>query len=119
MAAKQEFARQIEAQVQVWQAQIKEHQERMDQAGAEAKAGYDKALAQLRANAEEAGKLLRQVQDSNRPPGRTCRRRPRTRSRASSKGGPTRFGASPESRELASGHGGAALAAVGQARRLR
>ena len=65
MAVKQEFARQIEAQVQVWQAQIKEHQERMDQAGAEAKAGYDKALAQLRANAEEAGKLLRQVQDSN------------------------------------------------------
>ena len=65
MAVKQEFARQIEAQMQVWQAQIKEHQERVGQAGAEAKAGYDKALAQLRANAEEAGKLLRQVQDSN------------------------------------------------------
>ena len=65
MALKQEFARQVEAQVQVWQAQIKEHQERMGQAGAEAKAGYDKGLAQLRANVEEAGTLLRQVQDSN------------------------------------------------------
>jgi hypothetical protein len=65
MAVKQEFARQVEAQVQVWQAQIKEHQERVGQAGAEAKAGYDKTLAQLRTNAEEAGKLLRQVQEAN------------------------------------------------------
>jgi hypothetical protein len=65
MAVKQEFARQIEAQIQVWQAQIKEHQERMGQAGAQAKAGYDKALAQLRANVEEAGTLLRRVQASN------------------------------------------------------
>jgi hypothetical protein len=65
MAMKQEVARQIEAQLQVWQAQIKEHKERMGHAGAQAKAGYDKALAQLRANAEEASKLLRQVQDTN------------------------------------------------------
>ena len=65
MAMKQDFARQIEAQMQVWQAQIKEHQEQMSQAGAAAKAGYEKALAQLRANAEEASKLLRQVQDAN------------------------------------------------------
>ena len=65
MTVKQEFARQIESQVQVWQAQIKEHQERVGQAGAEAKAGYDKTLAQLRTNAEEAGKLLRQVQEAN------------------------------------------------------
>lgn len=65
MAMQQDMAQQIEAQIQVWQAQIKEHQERMGQAGAEAKAGYDKGLAQLRANVEEAGTLLRQVQDSN------------------------------------------------------
>ena len=65
MAMQQDMAQQIEAQIRVWQAQIKEHQERMGQAGAEAKAGYDQGLAQLRANVEEAGTLLRQVQDSN------------------------------------------------------
>jgi DNA mismatch repair ATPase MutS len=65
MAVQQDMARQIESQIQVWQAQIKEHQERMGQAGAQVKAGYDKALEQLRANVEEASKLLRQVQDAN------------------------------------------------------
>ena len=64
MALKQDFAQQVEAQMQVWQAQIKEHQERATQAGAQAKADYEKGLAQLRANAEEAGKLLNQVREA-------------------------------------------------------
>ena len=65
MAMKQDFAQQIEAQMKVWRAQIKEHQEQMGQAGATAKSNYDKAMAQLESNADEAGKLLRQVQDAN------------------------------------------------------
>jgi predicted nucleic acid-binding Zn-ribbon protein len=65
MALKQEFAKQIENQVAVWQAQIKEHQERLGQAGAEARANYEKAIAQLRENAEQANKLLSQVREAN------------------------------------------------------
>jgi hypothetical protein len=65
MALKQEFAKQIEGQLAVWQAQIKDHQERMGQAGAEARANYEKAIAQLRENAEQANKLLSQVREAN------------------------------------------------------
>ncbi len=65
MALKQELAQQIQAQIGVWQAQIKAHQERMAQAGQEAKGNYEKAIAQLQDNAEQAQKLLRQVQDAN------------------------------------------------------
>jgi DNA anti-recombination protein RmuC len=65
MALKQDMARQIEQQMQVWQAQIQEHQERLAQAGSQAKADYEKGLGQLRANAEEAGKLLNQVRETN------------------------------------------------------
>lgn len=65
MALKQEMAQQIQAQIQVWQAQIKAHEERMAQASQEARANYEKAIAQLQENAEQAQKLLRQVQDAN------------------------------------------------------
>ena len=65
MALKQELAQQIQAQIGVWQAQIKEHQERIAQAGAEARARQEQGMAQLQENAEQAKKLLRQVQDAN------------------------------------------------------
>ena len=65
MALKQDMAQQIQAQIGVWQAQITAHQERMAQAGQEAKASSAKAIAQLQDNAEQAQKLLRQVQDAN------------------------------------------------------
>ena len=65
MALQQDMARQIEQQVQVWQAQIKEHQDRMVQAGQQAKGDYEAAIAQLQDNTEQARKLLRQVQEAN------------------------------------------------------
>ena len=65
MALKQEFVKQIENQVAVWQAQIKEHQERLGQAGADARTNYEKAIAQLRENAEEGNKLLKKVREAN------------------------------------------------------
>ena len=69
MALKDDFAKQVENQLAVWQAQIKEYQERMTQAGAEAgsqaKAEYEKGLAQLKANADEAGKLLAQARGAS------------------------------------------------------
>ncbi len=65
MAMQQDMAHQIEAQIQVWQAQINEHQERLAQAGQQAKGDYEAAIAQLQDNTEQARKLLRQVQTSN------------------------------------------------------
>ena len=65
MAVKQEFAKQLESQIAVWQAQIKEHQERLSQAGAEAKAGYEKSIATMRENAEQAGRLLNKVREAS------------------------------------------------------
>lgn len=65
MALKQEFAKQLESQIAVWQGQIKEHQERLAQAGAEAKAGYEKSIAALRENADQAVKLLAKVRETN------------------------------------------------------
>ena len=69
MALKDDFTKQVENQLAVWQLQIKEYQERMTQAGAEAgaqaKVEYEKGLAQLKANADEAGKLLTQAREAS------------------------------------------------------
>ena len=65
MALKQEMEQQIQAQVKVWQAQIAAHQERMQQAGQEAKSDYERAIAQLRENAEQGQELLNQVKEAN------------------------------------------------------
>ena len=67
MAMQQDVGRQIEGQIAVWQAQIKEHQERMAQAGEAARANHEKAVAAMRENTEKATKLLndvRQVQEA-------------------------------------------------------
>ena len=65
MALRQEFAKQIEGQVAVWQAQIKEHQELMKQAGAKAQADAEEAIVQMQDQAEQAKKLLGQVQQAS------------------------------------------------------
>ena len=66
MSLNQEFARQIESQISVWQAQIRNHQEKLAQAGAEARENYEKAIAGMRENVEHAQQLLaraRQAQE--------------------------------------------------------
>lgn len=65
MALKQDFATLIENQMAVWQGQIKDYQERLSQADAEARSTYEKAVASLRENAEQTGKLLLQVRQAN------------------------------------------------------
>jgi hypothetical protein len=65
VALKQDFTQQLQGQVAVWQSQIKDYQERLGQAGAQAKADYEKSIATLRDNAEQATKLLDQVRDAN------------------------------------------------------
>ena len=66
MSLKQDFIEQIESQIAVWQAQIRGQQERLAQAGAEARANTEKALAGMRENVEQANQLLaraRQAQE--------------------------------------------------------
>jgi hypothetical protein len=65
MAIKQDFQQLLENQIAVWQGQIKDYQERLGQASAQAKAGYEKSIVTLRENADQAGKLLSQVRDAN------------------------------------------------------
>ena len=64
MALKRDFAEQLQGQIAVWQGQIKDYQERMGQIGAQAKADYEKGLAQLKTSVDEAGKLLSQTRDA-------------------------------------------------------
>ena len=65
MALKQDFAEQLQGQIAVWQGQIKTYQERLNQAGAQAKADYEKSIAMLRENTEQASKLLGQVREAS------------------------------------------------------
>ena len=65
MALKQDFTEQLQAQIAVWQGQIKDYQERLGQAGAQATADFEKSIQTLRDNADQAAKLLGQVRDAN------------------------------------------------------
>ncbi|MGE3289890.1 MAG: hypothetical protein AB7O95_00700 [Geminicoccaceae bacterium] len=69
MALKQDFTKQLEGQLAAGQGQIKDYQERMAQAGAQlteqAKTDYEKGLAQLKSNADDAGKLLAQARQAS------------------------------------------------------
>ena len=65
MAIKQDFTKQLESQIAVWQAQLAEHQERLKQAGAQAKVDYEKGVEQLQQRTAEAAKLLGQVRDAS------------------------------------------------------
>jgi len=65
MALKQDFSEQLKGQIEIWQAQIKEYQVHLGEAGAKARADYERGIAQLRANADEAGQLLQKVQQAN------------------------------------------------------
>jgi hypothetical protein len=61
----QDFAKLIENQIAVWQGQIKDHQERLNHAGAEGRAKYEKAVAGMRENAEQTSNLLVKVREAN------------------------------------------------------
>jgi cell division septum initiation protein DivIVA len=65
MPLRQDFAEQVKAQTEVWRAQIKDYQEKMESAGAKAVDDYKKAIAQMQAKADEARKLAEQVQGAN------------------------------------------------------
>jgi uncharacterized coiled-coil DUF342 family protein len=62
---KQNFADQLKAQSDVWMAQLKDYQERLDQMGEKARADYKKAMEQMEAKAEEARKMADHVRGAN------------------------------------------------------
>ena len=93
MALKQDFAKQIESQIAgVAGADQGTTRSSWRQAGAEAKANYEKAIAALRDNAEHGEPAARAgTRRPTRAPGRTCRRRPQQGAgAAAARAGPTR-----------------------------
>ena len=65
MTLKQNFAEQLKTQSDVWRAQAKDYQERMQQAGEQARAEYKKTMEQMEASIAEAAKLAEQVRTAN------------------------------------------------------
>jgi uncharacterized protein YcbX len=63
MSLKQSFADQVKAQSDVWQAQIKDFQEQLEQA--KGRAEYMKMVTQLQEKAAEAMKMFERVQAAN------------------------------------------------------
>ena len=49
MTLKQNLAEQLKAQSDIWRAQAKDYQERLEQAGEQARAEYKKAMEQMEA----------------------------------------------------------------------
>ena len=65
MTIKQDFADQLKAQSDLWKAQLKDYQERLEEAGGKARDDYQGAMAEMEAKAEEAQKLAEKVRATN------------------------------------------------------
>ena len=65
MSLKENFAEQLKAQSDVWRAQAKDYEERMQQAGEQARAEYKKAMEQMETSIQDAAKLAEQVRGAN------------------------------------------------------
>ena len=65
MTLKQNLAEQLKAQSDIWRAQAKDYQERLEQAGEQARAEYKKAMEQMEAKIQDSAKLAEQVRSAN------------------------------------------------------
>jgi len=65
MSLKQNLADQLKAQSDIWRAQAKDYQERMEQAGEKARGEYKKAMEQMESKIQEAVRLAEQVRSAN------------------------------------------------------
>jgi hypothetical protein len=65
MTLKQNFVEQLNSQSEVWRAQMKGYQERMEQAGEQARAEYRKAMEQMERQIQEAAGLAERVRSAN------------------------------------------------------
>ena len=64
MTLKQNFADQLKAQSEIWQAQTKDYQERLEQASEQARAEY-KAVEKMQTTVEEASRLAEKTSSAN------------------------------------------------------
>jgi len=62
---KNNFADQLKAQSDVWKAQVRDYQERVEQMGEKAREDYKKAMKQMEAKAEDARKMAENVRGAN------------------------------------------------------
>jgi uncharacterized coiled-coil DUF342 family protein len=62
---KQNFADQLKAQSDVWMAQVKDYQERLEQMSEKARDDYKKTMEQMEAKADEARKMADHVRGAN------------------------------------------------------
>lgn len=62
MSLKDSFTEQVKQQSEVWQAQVKEYQARLEKASGQAREDYAKAVKQLEAQTEAAKSLAQQAQ---------------------------------------------------------
>jgi len=62
---KQNFADALKAQSDVWKTQLKDYQERFEQMGDKARDDCTKAMEQMEAKAEEAGKMADHVRGAS------------------------------------------------------
>ncbi len=58
------FADQLKAQSEIWKAQVKDYQGRVEQAGEQARGEYKKSMEQMQDKAEEARNLAEKVRDA-------------------------------------------------------
>jgi flagellar hook-basal body complex protein FliE len=65
MMLKQNFADQLQAQSEIWKAQVKDYQGKVEQAGEQARGEYKKSMEQMQDKAEEARNLAEKVRGAN------------------------------------------------------
>jgi hypothetical protein len=65
MTLKQNFADQLKAQSDIWRAQCKDYEERLERAGEQARVEYKKAMEQMETKVQDAAKLAEQVRSTN------------------------------------------------------
>jgi uncharacterized coiled-coil DUF342 family protein len=62
---KEDFADQLKAQSEVWKAQLKDYQQRLEQMGEKAQEDYKRVMEQMTAKTEEARKMSEQIRGAN------------------------------------------------------
>ena len=65
MPIKHDFASQLAAQSDIWKAQLKDCQERLEESGEKARGDYKNSIAKMETQAEEARKLAERVRNAN------------------------------------------------------
>ena len=65
MMLKQNFADHLKAQSEIWKAQVKDYQGRVEQASEQARGEYKKSMEQMQDKAEEARNLAEKVRGAN------------------------------------------------------